>query len=214
MNILTLQPTQFTNLRTGEITQGFTASDNYGRFFSDSFDAPPSTDDMTFLKQVIDFQSPTLQEMIGHVIDRKAGVTIGKQFYEWTAIAGILSDAGPSFHGGPITIGLHGSKNVVILDNNSWGQMLVSARFEDAISQKAGSGAHQSELSKEPAYQIDVQDRDRELRLRLTAGEFRRLILRSLTPEEYAALKASHGTFFWINPNLYTPAGEAITPAL
>jgi hypothetical protein len=71
------------------------------------------------------------------------------------------------------------------------------------------SGDTKSVISGEPG----ILFRTSEVSTSMTVGELRRLVFRSLRPEEFKALKEKHGIFFEIHDDFYDPeTGEALQP--
>jgi len=79
-NRLCIEPTEFKNTRTGEVTYGVRVYDNYGKAYSNTFESIPD-DDMEILKMVVAKHDDDINDMFLTANDYKTGMTIGDTFY-------------------------------------------------------------------------------------------------------------------------------------
>ena len=118
----------------------------------------------------------------------------------------------------------HGSKGTVTFDLNTlvtiaFKEQRSKAKIDSTIKVLIGDPVGTSELSGNPgAYAFETIDEHdgrepRILILLLTPEEFRRMTLRSLTPNEVQTLLNRYGVFFEIHDDFYDQeTGEALQP--
>ncbi|UCG02539.1 MAG: hypothetical protein JSW11_00815 [Candidatus Heimdallarchaeota archaeon] len=83
MNIVTIQPTEFKNVRTGEITYGFRMYDDHGQTYDNTWETIPD-DDMEVLSLIMESSDKETEEMIDDTIG--TGLYIGNEWYPWKEI--------------------------------------------------------------------------------------------------------------------------------
>jgi hypothetical protein len=92
-NRVTIEPTQFTNVRTGSESLGFRAYDDEDQIYCNGMDAIPD-DDLEFLKLIAtDFCDDAMGEMLDFVVDNEKGLYIGDTWYDFDDIKEILAEA-------------------------------------------------------------------------------------------------------------------------
>jgi len=94
-NKITIQPTQFIDLRSGESSFGYRIYDEYSCVYNNILysnkEAVPS-DDLDFLADIA--KNPfnkEMREMLEFVVDYKQGIFIGDAWYEWKIIKDIMT---------------------------------------------------------------------------------------------------------------------------
>ena len=85
MNKVTIQPTKFENVRTGEVTYGVRIYDEYGSTYQNTWEAIPD-DDLEVLRLAIDNQDDTAEVMFDFLQENEHGCDIGNEWYEWAQI--------------------------------------------------------------------------------------------------------------------------------
>ena len=88
-NLVTIEPTQFTNTRSGESTFGFRAYDDYGQTYGNIFESIPD-DDLEFLTLVAKDPDDILSGMLDSVRENEKGIKVGETFYEYDEIKHIV----------------------------------------------------------------------------------------------------------------------------
>lgn len=84
-NRLTIEPTEFVNVRSGEKTLGVRIYDDYDQAYINTWDDIPD-DDMEILKRVIDIGANDIDPMLEHVQGNEKGIYIGGNWYDWDEI--------------------------------------------------------------------------------------------------------------------------------
>ena len=86
-NRVTIEPTIFTNVRSGEVTKGIRIYDDNAQEYDNTWDSIPD-DDIEVLKKVILEHSCTerISDMLIFVQEYKSGIYIGCEWYEWEQI--------------------------------------------------------------------------------------------------------------------------------
>jgi len=90
-NRLTIEPTEFLNVRSGTKTAGVRVYDDYDQAYLNTWDEIPD-DDMEVLKRVIEFGASDIEDMFDHVRVNKKGVYVGGNWYEWDEIKDLFID--------------------------------------------------------------------------------------------------------------------------
>lgn len=88
-NILTIEPTEFKDIRTGKISYGYRAYDDYGKTYS-LLESKPSDDDKDFLRQVMEEMNDETAAMIDSCIKVGKGLKISSVFYGLDEIGPII----------------------------------------------------------------------------------------------------------------------------
>lgn len=92
-NRINFIPTQFINMRTGSVSFGFRAYDDYGQTYDNTWELIPD-DDMEFLKLVVDSNDETVGSMFEFAAENQQGVYVGEAFYEWDEYKHLLIAVG------------------------------------------------------------------------------------------------------------------------
>jgi hypothetical protein len=88
-NYITIQPTKFTNVRTGEETFGYRIYDENGQIYDNTWKDIPE-DDLDVLERVLQEPSDVAGDMLDFVRENKTGIYIGEEFYSWKQIKDIM----------------------------------------------------------------------------------------------------------------------------
>ena len=83
-NLVTIEPTKFTNIRSGKETIGIRMYDEYGQFYDDTMQAVPKDDLVLFqmiMEDVTDDDSE-IANMLVSSIHLQKGIEIGGTYYE------------------------------------------------------------------------------------------------------------------------------------
>jgi hypothetical protein len=92
-NTLTLIPTKFQDIRSGDVTYGYRIFDSYDDSYSNTWESIPD-DDMEFLKMVLDETvenySQVVLEMFNFLQENEKGLDIDGTFYDFEDIKEIL----------------------------------------------------------------------------------------------------------------------------
>lgn len=90
-NRVTIEPTEFVNVRTGEVSYGFRAYDDYEQTYDNTLESIPDND-MEFLALICKEKAfnTAFSEMLDFVKEGQMGLYIGGTWYEWDAIEPIL----------------------------------------------------------------------------------------------------------------------------
>lgn len=85
MNRVTIEPTEFKNIRTGHKTYGVRVYDGYDQAYDNTWDKIPKNN-IDVLGKVLQSQDDTIGSMLGFVSENKTGIEIGDEYYEWEKI--------------------------------------------------------------------------------------------------------------------------------
>ena len=88
-NLVTIEPTQFTNTRSGESTFGFRAYDDYGQTYENIFESIPD-DNLEFLALVVEYPNEILGGMLEYARINEKVIKVGGTFYEYDEIKHIV----------------------------------------------------------------------------------------------------------------------------
>jgi hypothetical protein len=90
MNRCHIEPTKFTNMRTGNETYGYRCWDDFGQSYENCLERIPD-DDLKFLELVL---NESINEVLWAIIDfceeNQHSLEIGNMNYEWEEIAPII----------------------------------------------------------------------------------------------------------------------------
>ena len=92
-NRICFEPCEFKDPRTGEISKGFRAFDDYHQTYCNWWESIPD-DDLEFLKDVVAQKNEgnnDLDELIDWIQEQETGVYIGDTFYEWEQIKSLFN---------------------------------------------------------------------------------------------------------------------------
>ncbi len=84
-NRVTLEPTTFVNVRTGHVTYGYRAHDDYGQTYYNCWDSIPG-DNLALLALAIEDADDFLTDMLSYVVENEKGITIGDNYYSYEEI--------------------------------------------------------------------------------------------------------------------------------
>lgn len=90
-NRVTIEPTEFTNIRSGEKTYGVRVYDDYDQSYDNTWDIIP-VHDMDILRKVIRIHDNKIDSMLDFVEDNHNGIYIGGSWYEWDDIKDVLKE--------------------------------------------------------------------------------------------------------------------------
>lgn len=88
-NRLTIEPTEFKDVRSGSVTYGVRVYDNFDQKYDNLWDSIPD-DDMEVLKLVMD--SDAMGDFIDDLKDAAKGLYIGDQWYDYDEIKHVLEE--------------------------------------------------------------------------------------------------------------------------
>lgn len=92
MNRVTIEPTEFTNVRTGQTSRGFRAWDDEDQSYDNSWDEIPTSDE-AFLKKVF---KESYDKNVGNMLDfcrqYKQGIFVGVNYFPWEKIETLLAE--------------------------------------------------------------------------------------------------------------------------
>ena len=93
-NQITINLVAIENIRTGNITYGYTVSDDYGNSYNDSlYDSKQECpdDDLVFLADVIEnFNTDYVRDLFDYIQEAEIGIMIGKTYYDWDEIKSLF----------------------------------------------------------------------------------------------------------------------------
>jgi hypothetical protein len=90
MNRVCIEPTRFTDVRTGAESFGFRAWDDYGQTYGNTMTKIPN-DDLEFLELVLEnSDDEVLGDMIDYCLEYEKGIYIGPLYYDWDKVGLIL----------------------------------------------------------------------------------------------------------------------------
>lgn len=93
MNRVYIEPTKFTDLRSGEESFGWRAFDDYAQACDGSWSKTdiPEDDDVAFLKRVLaTSEDDALWAMIDFCSDFRQGIHVGDNFVDWPELSPLL----------------------------------------------------------------------------------------------------------------------------
>ena len=90
-NRATIEPTEFTNIRTGIKSYGVRVYDDYGQSYDNTWDIIP-VDDMEILEKVKNSDDTVIVGIIEFLLEMQKGITIGNNWYEWDDIKHLFED--------------------------------------------------------------------------------------------------------------------------
>jgi len=89
-NRLVIEPTEFKNTRSGEVTLGVRIYDDYDQRYLNTWDEIPD-DDMELLERIVKGDwGNEIEAMLDHVQENKKGIYIGSNWYDWEDIEEIF----------------------------------------------------------------------------------------------------------------------------
>lgn len=90
-NSVVIEPTRFVSARSGEVTFGYRAYDDYAGTYCNNLPSIPD-DDLEFLRAVVDNGiDETLAGLISYCRETEKGLCIGDTFYDWDSVKDILN---------------------------------------------------------------------------------------------------------------------------
>jgi hypothetical protein len=92
MNRVHIEPTKFTNSRSGEETFGWRAFDDYAQAYDNTWNEKDTPgDDLEFLKRVLKTSDDeTLWGMMEFCEENEQGIFVGNTFFEWEELSPVL----------------------------------------------------------------------------------------------------------------------------
>lgn len=90
-NQITIEPTEFINVRSGEKTFGFRLYDDYGQTYDNTWDSILD-DDMEILKKVMKSDDAFVSDAISFIRENEKGIDIGGEWYDWEQIKHIIGE--------------------------------------------------------------------------------------------------------------------------
>ena len=85
-NRITIEPTKFEDVRTGAVSYGYRAYDDYDSTYCNQWESIPD-DDLEFLALVMEEVDDTVKQMLFNVTTFDEGLYVGNTYYEWKQIA-------------------------------------------------------------------------------------------------------------------------------
>jgi hypothetical protein len=93
-NRLTIEPTEFKNVRTGLITLGVRMYDDYDGEYVNSWDSIPDTDLEVIAKVFQEWSNNEYNEgtaeMLSFIVENENGLYVGDQWYTWEQIKSLI----------------------------------------------------------------------------------------------------------------------------
>lgn len=90
-NRLTIEPTEFHNIRTGEKTLGVRVYDDYDQQYLNAWDEIPDNDMDVLEKLIKGDLGDNIDAMLDHVQENQKGVYIGGEWYDWDQIKSLFA---------------------------------------------------------------------------------------------------------------------------
>ena len=90
-NRLCVQPTEFKNYKSNDVTLGYRIYDDYGQYYNNCWDSIPDND-FDILRKVLEDDSEALMDMIAFLQYNCEGLYIGDNYYEYEEVASILTE--------------------------------------------------------------------------------------------------------------------------
>lgn len=88
-NQVTIEPCEFTNVRSGHVTKGFRMYDDHAQAYDNTWDSIPD-DDMDVLDKVCESDNVEIKDMLLFIRENQKGINIGGEFYNYEAIKAYL----------------------------------------------------------------------------------------------------------------------------
>jgi len=88
-NRVTIEPTKFENVRSGESTYGVRVYDDHAQSYDNNWESIPD-DDLEVLKLVTYCSDEAISAMMSFVQENEKGIEIGDTWYEWEQIKSIF----------------------------------------------------------------------------------------------------------------------------
>lgn len=86
---ITIQPTEFKNVRTGEVSLGYRIYDDNGQIYDNTWQDIPDND-LDVLEKVLSEPSDIAGDMLDFIRENKCGIYIGDEHYSWKKIRDIM----------------------------------------------------------------------------------------------------------------------------
>ena len=84
-NRVTIEPTEFKNVRSGEKTYGVRVYDDYDQSYDNTWDKIP-VKDLDVLEKVMVSDDKIISAMMDFIGENEKGVCIGDNYYDWEDI--------------------------------------------------------------------------------------------------------------------------------
>lgn len=90
-NLASIQPTIFTDQRTGDVSYGVRVFDDHGKSYVNDWDSIPD-DDMDVLRKVFVMLDDITVDILNHICEEEKGIMIGTKFYDWDKIKHVFEE--------------------------------------------------------------------------------------------------------------------------
>jgi hypothetical protein len=90
MNKVTIEPTEFINIRSGSKTLGVRVYDDNTQAYDNNWEEIP-INDLDVLEKVLELDNDEISIMLDFVKENKMGIDIGGTWYEWEEIKDCFS---------------------------------------------------------------------------------------------------------------------------
>jgi len=84
-NRISIDPTEFKNVKTGDITFGVRVYDSYSNTYDNTWDSIP-TDDKDIIKKVLECDNQLIKDIIDFGKQEQNGIDIDGNYYDWDEI--------------------------------------------------------------------------------------------------------------------------------
>jgi hypothetical protein len=84
-NRISIDPTEFVNIRSGSKTFGVRVYDDYGCAYDNTWESIPD-DDMDIIEKVLECENEVIRDMMNFVKEEEKGIDIDGTYYEWDEI--------------------------------------------------------------------------------------------------------------------------------
>ena len=91
-NRICLEPTEFTDVRSGSVSYGFRVFDDYGKGYSNLWESIPD-DDLEVLAKALEVDDDDVMTVLDAVMEQKTGIYIGETYYPWEEISHLFDPA-------------------------------------------------------------------------------------------------------------------------
>ena len=85
-NQVCIEPTQFVDVRSGNVSYGFRTYDDFEKSYCNLWDSIPD-DDLEFLKKVMAEEDYITDHILAFVQEMNKGLYIGSTYYDWDQIS-------------------------------------------------------------------------------------------------------------------------------
>jgi len=92
-NNVYLIPTEFKNVRTGEIEKGIRVFDDYASSYYVLFEGELPEDDLDLLRLALECDERAVREILDSIQEESKGIVIGSTYYSWEEIKEVFEDS-------------------------------------------------------------------------------------------------------------------------